>query len=342
MREYEILIEENSLGATRPVKLPMDIPISMILPKIVEELRLPKSDLFGNSLTYVFHHATSGRILPSEQTLEASGILPGMCLKLDSLQPDLVATPVMSHSMNAVASPLPLENHDLYTSETLADGALFSVYTPDQFTSKVELENKQRPHKSRRAFLATCGVVLGAGGIGVAYAAYRGALHPEFLKTILPHQSSTQPKSQPKKTPPPQKITVAPQFTAKVRMVFNVHQNTVRAIAWSPLGNILASGADDAHVFIWDDQGNVQQDLHHPASVHALALSPDQATVATGSNNQVAFWSTLTGKRIALATHPHTQTVTSLAWTTKMRSRLSRLQRISLQWSGIHITFSLY
>jgi Anaphase-promoting complex subunit 4 WD40 domain/WD domain, G-beta repeat len=316
MPEYEILIEENAFGAIRPVKVHMDIPISTLLPELVEALHLPRADLFGNELVYGLYHATSGRLLPVQQTLEAAGILPGMRLMLDALPSERIAIPVVSQSMNAFASPQPSKNYNLHGSETLSDGALLPAFAPEQFEAVPE-KTMPQPHKSRRAFLVSCGIVLGASGIGVGYAAYRGVLNPGFLATNLLHTAVGQPKTLPSKKAPVTKKAAPVPFTVKVNMTFKKHQNTVRVVAWSPLGKVLASGADDSHVLIWDPQGDVQQDLLHPAAVNALALSPDGAMVVTGSNNQVAFWSTLTGKKVSLAAHQHTQQVTDLAWTTK-------------------------
>lgn len=314
MQKYEVLIEENAFGETRPVKVSMDIPISELLVDLVETLHLPKSDLFGNPLVYALYHAPSGRMLPSEQTLESSGILPGMRLRLDSLQSDRIPIPDEPEMMNGFIPPQSPQNYDLYVSETLFDGALFSTSSPDQSISELDVKIKRR-RSSRRAFLLSCGIVLGVSGAGVGYAAYRGALNTSFLQTNVPHKVVAQQNPQSAKKTPVSKMNVPTQITVKLRMTFTKHQNLVRVVAWSALGNILASGSDDSHVFIWDPQGNVKQDLLHSASVHALALSPDGTFIVTGSNNQVAFWSTLTGMRVSLSTHQHTQLVTGLAWT---------------------------
>lgn len=317
MQEYEILIEENAFGATRPVRVRMDVPVSMLLPELVEILNLPMSDLFGNSLIYALYHASSGRKLPREQTLEASGILPGMCLKLEILQPDGVAIPVASQVMNASASPQPPMNYDLYVSDTLSDGVKFSALSSEQLASEPEAPTRQQRHTSRRAFLITCGVVLGSAGVG--YAAYRGVTSPGLFKIALSSASKVvaQQKPQPTKATQVKKTTAPTPFTVKLQTTFKKHQNVVRVVSWSPLSTFLVSASDDSHVFIWDQQGNVQQDLQHPAAVRSLALSPDATVAVTGANNQVAFWSTQTGNRVSLSQHQHTQLVTALAWTTK-------------------------
>ena len=47
MQKLEVLIEENAFGGARPVEVIADAPVSMLVPALVEELNLPKTDLFG-------------------------------------------------------------------------------------------------------------------------------------------------------------------------------------------------------------------------------------------------------------------------------------------------------
>jgi hypothetical protein len=211
MQKYEVLIEENAFGETRPVKVSMDIPISELLADLVETLHLPKSDLFGNPLVYALYHAPSGRMLPSEQTLESSGILPGMRLRLDSLQSDRIPIPDEPEMMNGFIPPQSPQNYDLYVSETLFDGALFSTSSPDQSISELDVKIKRR-RSSRRAFLLSCGIVLGVSGAGVGYAAYRGALNTSFLQTNVPHKVVAQQNPQSAKKTPVSKMNVPTQI----------------------------------------------------------------------------------------------------------------------------------
>ncbi|GER86736.1 hypothetical protein KDW_08980 [Dictyobacter vulcani] len=48
MQKSEILIEQDTLGAARPVAIALEVPVSVVLPRLVDILQLPKSDLFGN------------------------------------------------------------------------------------------------------------------------------------------------------------------------------------------------------------------------------------------------------------------------------------------------------
>jgi WD40 repeat protein len=80
---------------------------------------------------------------------------------------------------------------------------------------------------------------------------------------------------------------------------------------------MLASGADDSHVFIWGTNGAVHSNIAHPAAVQSLAWSPDGKRLVTGSGTQLAFFDTQTGNRLARSIHAHTQMITCVAWATQ-------------------------
>lgn len=75
-------------------------------------------------------------------------------------------------------------------------------------------------------------------------------------------------------------------------LTFPNHQQTVRAVAWSPQGQLLASAGDDQHLLLWNPAGSVQQTLPHPASITALAWSPMGDRIASGAANQLRFFPT--------------------------------------------------
>jgi WD40 repeat protein len=61
------------------------------------------------------------------------------------------------------------------------------------------------------------------------------------------------------------------------------HRNTVRGLAFSPDGRILASGAQDDTTRVWDvATGRAIAILNHPLPVLAVAFSPDGRTLASG------------------------------------------------------------
>lgn len=65
MQKLEIFIEENATGAVRPVAVAADTPVSALVPALVEEMELPRTDLFGQPLTYMLRPAAGGLLCPA-------------------------------------------------------------------------------------------------------------------------------------------------------------------------------------------------------------------------------------------------------------------------------------
>eukprot|EP00667_Euglena_gracilis_P024912 EG_transcript_28933 len=62
----------------------------------------------------------------------------------------------------------------------------------------------------------------------------------------------------------------------------------VNAVAFSPDGNSVATGSDDAVVRIWSLDGHMVRDLRgHEKAVTSLAYSPDNRLLASGSRDQM-------------------------------------------------------
>jgi WD40 repeat protein len=171
---------------------------------------------------------------------------------------------------------------------------------------------------TRRAFFVVSGIVIGAAGTGVGYAAYHNYLSRVTL--LNPLATKTQPVAQKQAVAKPAPTTMAQPTTPtglKLQTTFTQHQQLVRSVAWSPDGTMLASGADDSQVFIWGTNGVVHANIPHPAAVQSLAWSPDAGRLVTGSGVQLAFFNTQTGKLLARSIHAHTQMITCVAWATQ-------------------------
>src|SRR5258708_24619124 len=61
-----------------------DAPVAALVPAIVEELKLPRTDLFGNKLVYMLRYPSGGPALPDDRSLMAAGVGGGAKVALDS------------------------------------------------------------------------------------------------------------------------------------------------------------------------------------------------------------------------------------------------------------------
>ena len=298
MQKLEILIEESTHGSVRPVQIVADAQVAALVPALVEELHLPQMDSFGKKLVYMLRHTSSGCVLAEQSTLLASGVIPGERLALDSYAVNSSIVALMDTAQPASTPDI------LFHSATTADD---EAALPTVARTSELLESKQKKQSmTRRSFLVLSGVALGAGTVGLGYAAFR-SLDKSTLNTtnMVRRQQTNVPK------------TSVPTIPTMLNqgIVFTAHQQIVRTVSWSPDGMTLASGADDAQLLIWGTDGTVHQTVTHPASIHALAWSPDSQRLVTGSNNQVLFLDAQTGAQLARSTHRHTAIITGLAWT---------------------------
>ena len=303
MQKVQILIEENAYGAVRPMEVVATAPVSALVPAIVEELKLPQIDLFGNKLVYILRYPSSGPVIPDNKSLKASGVDPGAKLTLDSYVMDGSVEPLFQNEP-VHAQP------SFYSSQTMTDVESFPVLGKDTSASfPVVGKSRKNRRWTRRAFLVVSGAALGAGGLGLGYAAYR-SLITQF--TIMPAMMHAPAK--PAQTHPAQQ---AVPTTATSVLVFSQHQQTVRSITWAPDGKILASGANDAQMLIWDSKGTVQVQRRLAGAVRSVAWSPDGQQLAVGAANQVMLINPLNGNVPAQPAQIHTDAVTTLAWSTR-------------------------
>ncbi len=150
---------------------------------------------------------------------------------------------------------------------------------------------------SRRSLLTVGGslTLMSLLGLGSGMAT-EGALRQ-------PHALTSKP------APEPAPITLTLQRS------LTQQQRPVRTVAWSPDGRLLASGGDDAHVWLSLPDGSMSHmlSLHEP--VRALAFSPDGTQVAIGAGRAVSFFDAHTAMPLAEIAGVHTAPITALAWT---------------------------
>jgi WD40 repeat protein len=89
-----------------------------------------------------------------------------------------------------------------------------------------------------------------------------------------------------------------------------------RAVAWSPSGDLVASGHDDGSVRMWDAVSGqaIRTMCDHSGSIRSVAFSPDGKTLASGAEDStVRLWDVATGTSLR-AFEGHTNYVRSVAF----------------------------
>ncbi len=112
------------------------------------------------------------------------------------------------------------------------------------------------------------------------------------------------------------KLTGEHSFSESSVYTYRGHAAAVKALAWSPDGERIASGGDERTIQMWDATTgcNVFAFPGHRGVVNTLAWSPDGKRIASGGQDgTVQLWDAITGKHIFTYTG-HASSVTATAW----------------------------
>jgi WD40 repeat protein len=111
------------------------------------------------------------------------------------------------------------------------------------------------------------------------------------------------------------------------------HGDRISSLAWSPNGQILASGAGDKTIRLWEAERNAQIRVlkGHTDAVVDLAWSPDGQMLASGSEDRtVRHWDTQSGEQRRLF-KGHGNVVFNVAWSPDLRMFASTFREQTLR-----------
>jgi WD40 repeat protein len=100
-----------------------------------------------------------------------------------------------------------------------------------------------------------------------------------------------------------------------VRTLFD-HSGTVRSVAFSPNGQIIASGSIDRTIKIWEPENGelIHTISGHCSDIYSVAISPDSQILASGSSDgEIRLWQLSTGELLGILIG-HKGAITSVAF----------------------------
>lgn len=216
-------------------------------------------------------------------------------------QKDSTGSPVV-YQLRVISQERPLPNTRRFAEVGVASGThLVLESEAASYTTRPMAYPVHHLWSRRSALLVLAFAVTGLGaGFSVALAQRRSKSQSRTVSG--PPALQTTPS------------TLVPR-AATPRLTFTNHRQTVRALGWSPDGQLLASGGDDGLLLVWEVNGMVQRRFVYTAPITALAWSPESQRIVTGAANLVTFLSVRTGTILAHRLQPHTKAVTALGWT---------------------------
>lgn len=257
------------------------------IPILVEE-----SEIIGNCISSLVDHLGFPRRDSLGRTISYS------------LRPLIGGRPLVSSMRFADAHLLPETRLVLETSEAYMATSRISPTVPaspvaGRATVAAHAAAPSRQVVNRRTFLigsvlTGCSLAGLLSGVATAFATMSRAPSGVMTKGSMP-------------TPK------APGMLTQT-LLFSGHQQTVRAVSWSPDGTVVASGADDALLLLWTPDGQVRQRIPHSTGVAALAWSPPGQRLASGFGKNIRFFDGRTAAPLSPVRSVHTGQVTSLAW----------------------------
>ncbi len=101
------------------------------------------------------------------------------------------------------------------------------------------------------------------------------------------------------------KVRVWREGGQTLHLSFQAHTDIVEALAFSPNGRILASGAMDHTIKLWDTESGVLLWMDWHTSPQILAFCPDGSLLAgSGVDEVVCLWDTKSGTNVQRLSHP--------------------------------------